>query len=141
VNFDNKVILSDYELRRAGAELLLECRWWSIDEFEKEYRLFVQVRQGMRNLVSMTFQPGEGLYPVLDWNDDCGLVETVRIPLPPDAQNGPFDVWIGWHRRGRRLPIKNSIFTVMLNSVCIGKSDAARTGTLGVQSLDPPMER
>ncbi|NLE67196.1 MAG: hypothetical protein GX608_07215 [Lentisphaerae bacterium] len=141
VNFDNKVILSDYELRRAGAELLLECRWWSIDEFEKEYRLFVQVRKGMQNLVSMTFQPGEGLYPVLDWNDDCGLVETVRIPLPPDARDGPFDVWIGWHRRGRRLPIKNSIFTVMLNSVCIGKSDAARTGTLGVQSLDPPMER
>ena len=141
VNFGNKAMMSDYELRREGDELLLECRWWTLGAFEKEYRLFVQVRQGTRNLVSMTFRPGEGLYPVLDWTDDCGLVETVRIPLPPDARDGSFDVWLGWHRRGKRLPIKNAIFTVMLDSVCIGKSDAARIGTLDVETLTPPMER
>ena len=89
----------------------------------------------------MTFEPGQGLYPVLDWKADCGLVENLRIPLPPDAQKGSFDVWIGWHRLGKRLPIKDSIFTALLSAVCIGKSDAARIGTLDVPRLDAPMER
>jgi hypothetical protein len=134
-SFDENIRLLGYEIRREPDRLELRFQWWCDAAPDRDVRLFIQVREGYRNLTKDSFTPGSGVYPTALWKPASGLVETYVLPLPETCRAGDYDVWIGWHRRRERLGVRDSIFPLLVKALCIGKTAPRRQGALAI--LDP----
>ncbi len=130
VSFNEQIRMLGYQIRREPDRLELRFQWWCDSTSDKDARLFIQVREGYHNLATTSFTPGAGLYPTALWQPDTVIDETYLLPLPEKYQTGDFDVWIGWHRRHKRLPVRNSIFPIFMKAVCIGKTAPACQGAI-----------
>lgn len=117
VNFDDSILLTDCSVTTAGSNILVNCTWQAVSIPDREYRLFMQLRNGRRNIVARTFTPGDGLYPLIDWKKGERLTERYTMPLPAGRRAEDCELWLGWNRRFRRLPVKSSAFPELMNAV------------------------
>lgn len=129
-SFDNGIKLLGYEIKRKPDSLELRFQWWCESTPSQDARLFIQAREGYRNLTKQSYTPGAGLLPTALWKSTAGLDETYVLPLPENCRSGDHDVWIGWHRRGKRVPARDSIFPLFVKALCIGKTAPSRQGAL-----------
>ena len=128
--FGDNIRMLGYEIQRKPEHLELRFQWWCDTPPDNDARLFIQVREGYHNLAKASFTPGSGLYPTALWQPASGLDETYILPLPSTCRAGDFDVWAGWHRRNKRMPVRDSIFPLFIKAVCIGKTRPHCQGAL-----------
>jgi 4-amino-4-deoxy-L-arabinose transferase-like glycosyltransferase len=121
INFADRIRLSAWRLSREGRQVVLECDWRCAARIKREYRFFVQLRRGRRTLYDAIFQPGAGALPVDTWEPGMALRERYALTLPPEIGPEALDVWIGWFRGYRRLPVRAAVAPVVLNAVRLSR--------------------
>jgi len=130
--FGGYVALTDWNVRVCADSVEVRCTWRCLRTPEREYRPFVQVREGWLNQAARDYMPGQGLHPVHMWEPGGGLTEVYTLDLPGDGAAPDWTIWIGWRRGWRRWPVAADKRPTLLRALRLGAvRDVVRQGGNG----------
>lgn len=91
-----------------GCRLDLILYWQAGQKMETDYTVFVHlVGPDGRIWAQRDAPPDNGAYPTSGWMAGEIVADPVRVPVPSDLPDGPFEIMLGMYRpdSGQRLPI------------------------------------
>jgi hypothetical protein len=112
VNFGGMIDLRGADLpaqAQAGIELPFTLYWQANAPVDFDYTAFAHLLDAQGNKVAqLDWQPHDGLgvLPTSAWPQGWPVVDTQRLPLPPDLPAGDYTLLVGFYnwQDGKRLP-------------------------------------
>ncbi|MBT3194122.1 MAG: hypothetical protein HN341_16380 [Verrucomicrobia bacterium] len=132
--FGDAIVLRSLKAWRERDHVCIRCEWEAERAPAKDYRLFIQLRTGLRSIRAEAFVPACGSLPTGLWQTGFRLEETYEIGIP---ENGlEYEIWIGWHRGWRRLSITDSCRPVFWRALGLGPILRLSDNALTCNSLE-----
>ena len=110
VNFDGQIVLAGYDLdrrvARPGETIRLTLYWQTLTSMEKDYRVFAHIL-GVEDQVwaNSDSQLTDGAAPTSHWQPGQVVWETRDLTVGLTTPPGFYDVEVGLHVDGDRLPV------------------------------------
>jgi 4-amino-4-deoxy-L-arabinose transferase-like glycosyltransferase len=108
--FEDQIRLVDVELIQStahpGATITTTLLWQALDSITEDYIGFVHlVGPNGRDVAQDDHPPANGYFPTRLWFADAIVVDTYRLELPGDLEDGTYELWGGFYRleSGQRL--------------------------------------
>ncbi len=101
IDFNHQIKLVGYDLSPVEeGQAYLSLYWQPITPLERDYTIFVQVRDAAGNtLINADHQPYNGLLPTSRWHAGEVIKETIRLDAPPDMPAGDYQIYAGMYLR------------------------------------------
>lgn len=91
-----------------SCRLELVLYWQAVQKMETDYTVFVHLVGPDGSIwAQRDAPPDNGAYPTSRWATGEIVADPVRVPLPSELPNGPFEIRLGMYRpdTGQRLPV------------------------------------
>jgi hypothetical protein len=106
--FDGGIRLAEYDLVQEPAGLKLTLGWETAQFIDKDYAVFVHLRDGAGSTVSQGDGPPlSGSWPTSLWPEGYPLRDSHLVPLPAKLPAGQYTLVVGLYdpRTGQRVPL------------------------------------
>ncbi len=91
----NEAAMVDPQVKPGGL-MRMAFRWGTSAEIADSFTVFVHIFDPNLNLVSQTLNiPGNGLYPMIDWQPGDIIEDRYAFQLPDGIPTGTYQVWVG----------------------------------------------
>lgn len=126
VNLGDQVLLLGYDLSSVnpspGDNLYLTLHWQALKSMEKEYTIFIYLRDKTGRLWSEEVQPFDGFYTTRLWPPGEVLLDHHRLTLPPDLSLGRYQLAVGMRDldTGEVLPVEGEDSVVIETLEIVG---------------------
>ncbi len=121
INFDNRVLLTDWSIERAdrhiaafarpGETIDVRLTWRGLQAWDGDYTVFVHlVGPDGRLHGQVDAWPVQGTLPTSAWAVGQAVDDPYTVTLQPDAPSGRYQVEVGWYLLAtlRRLPVRDA---------------------------------
>ena len=136
--FDDQIRLADINLAQAeaqpGAIVPVTLTWQALDSITEDYIGFVHlVGPEGQDVAQDDHPPANGLFPTRVWFPEALVLDSYRLELPGELEDGTYELWGGFYRpeSGQRLPAISSATGERW------KDDLVLLGTLDIVSEGP----
>jgi hypothetical protein len=108
----------------AGATLPLNLTWESLDMFDEDYTVFVNLAEANRHpLAQADGQPVGGDYPTTFWDVGQRVADPHYLVIPSDLEPGTYEFLVGMYllSTGERLPLLEVDGDVVGDDISLGR--------------------
>lgn len=91
----NEAAIVDQQVQ-PGGQVRIALRWGTSAEIADSFTVFVHLFDPNLNLVAQTLNiPGNGLYPMIDWQPGDVIEDRYALQLPDGIPLGTYQAWVG----------------------------------------------
>lgn len=91
----NEAAIVDQQVQ-PGGQVRIALRWGTSAEIADSFTVFVHLFDPNLNLVAQTLNiPGNGLYPMIDWQPGDVIEDRYALQLPDGIPVGTYQAWVG----------------------------------------------